>query len=278
MKFYGRAESVVKQIIEQFESGHLPQALAPIFIKRKDKVPCRSWSWNNQLLVALAGYSDARGMKQWNQVKRHIKPGSIATYILAPVYVKTKAEKDEEKARHILVGFKSVPVFGLEQTEGEMLPKDEHAERFLNELPLREVAEEWGLTVQSYDGSAHGAQGWFVPGAGEIALGVENLSTWCHEFVHAADHRLGNLTEHGQHWASETVAELGGATLLQALGYETDADLGGAWRYIAAYATDAGIEPIRACMQVLNRVCEAVDLILTTAETLKNESSESQAA
>ena len=42
-----------------------------------------------------------------------------------------------------------------------------------------------------------------------IALGVENLSTWAHEFIHAADDRLGHLTENGQHWRAEAVAELG---------------------------------------------------------------------
>ena len=103
------------------------------------------------------------------------------------------------------------------------------------------------------------------------ALGVENLSTWAHELVHAADDRLGQLKERGQHWRSETVAELGGAVLLEVLGYETDSDRGGCWEYVTAYATDAGIEPVTACQRVLKRMCEAVALILDTAETLAVE-------
>jgi hypothetical protein len=87
--------------------------------------------------------------------------------------------------------------------------------------------------------------------------------------IHAADDRLGKLTERGQHWRSETVAELGGATLLTVLGLDADADLGGCWTYIERYAADAGIEPVSACQRVLKRMCDAVALILDTAETLQ---------
>ena len=270
MKLYGRAETAAQQIISQFKSGNLPKVLAPVFIHRKDNVPCRSWSWSNQLLAVAAGYTDARGVRQWNQVSRTVKAGSKAVYILAPCYVKSKDKTDDnDKPRQILVGFRSIPVFGYEQTEGEPLPKDEIVENILQSLPLREVAESWGLNVTVFNGRYRTSQGWFAPGKGEIGVGVENLSTWAHELVHAADHRLGTLTERGQHWSSETVAELGGATLLCALELTTDADMGGAWEYISRYAHDASIQPIRACMQVLGRVCEAVDLILTTAENLQ---------
>ena len=78
-----------------------------------------------------------------------------------------------------------------------------------------------------------------------IALGVKNYSTWAHELIHAADDRLGNLKETGQHWRSETVAELGGAILLEATGHECDSNLGGCFEYVRAYALDAGIEPVR---------------------------------
>jgi hypothetical protein len=100
-------------------------------------------------------------------------------------------------------------------------------------------------------------------------LAVKNLSTWAHELVHAADDRLGNLKERGQHWRSETVAELGGAILLEALGFEQDSDKGGCWHYIKNYAEAAEIEPMQACMDVLSRTCEAVNLILAEAEKIE---------
>jgi hypothetical protein len=121
--------------------------------------------------------------------------------------------------------------------------------------------------VDVYDGRDRGAKGCYLRGR-EIALGVKNLSTWAHELIHAADDRLGHLIERGQHWRSETVAELGGAILLEALGFEQDADRGGCYEYVAGYATNAGIEPLQACMDVLRRTCEAVNLLLADAETI----------
>ncbi|WP_339909882.1 hypothetical protein, partial [Symmachiella dynata] len=56
------------------------------------------------------------------------------------------------------------------------------------------------------------------------------------------------------------------------LGYPLDADLGGCWRYIEQYATAAEIEPLAACQRVLKRMCDAVALILDTAEQLAEHS------
>ena len=64
------------------------------------------------------------------------------------------------------------------------------------------------------------------------------------------------------------MAELGGAVLLHACGYQRDADLGGCWDYIQSWTRDKNIRPIDACMQVVNRTCQAVALILQTAEQL----------
>ena len=66
-QFYGKAETAANRILDLFKSGDVPKALAPIFIRRNDAIPCRAWSWSNQLLTALAGYDDARGFRQWHQ-------------------------------------------------------------------------------------------------------------------------------------------------------------------------------------------------------------------
>lgn len=47
-----------------------------------------------------------------------------------------------------------------------------------------------------------------------------------------------------------------------------DADLGGAFSYIQRYAGDAKKDTVKACIEVLGRVCESVKLILDTAESL----------
>ena len=67
------------------------------------------------------------------------------------------------------------------------------------------------------------------------------------------------------------VAEFGGAILLEILGHETESDRGGCWSYIASYATKHKREPVSVCQELLNRTCNAVALILDTAETLQGE-------
>jgi hypothetical protein len=270
MKFYGKAEAAAKTIISAFETGNLPSALAPLFIKRKDGRPSTSWSWGNQLIAALHGCSDARAFGQWIDVKRAVKKGEHArAIILAPCTRKT-GEKDEDGTERVAVyGFRGVPVFDVSQTDGEPLPAaiDPDTAHWLANLPLREVAESWNLSIDAIDGRAGKALGWYRHKQA-IALGVKNLSTWCHELCHAADDRLGQLTERGQHWRSETVAELGSAILLCILGNELEADLGGCWQYVSAYARDAELEPITACTRVLKRTGDAVALILDEAERL----------
>jgi len=283
MKFYGKAESVATKIIEAFESGNVPKALAPIFIQRAGR-HADSYSWANQLLIALAGFADAMGYgakdksSGWLSVGRQVRKGERATYILAPCTSVVDDSKAESGKRTIIRGFRASAVFGIEQTDIVDTDKwakhnqgNEQADAFLSDLPLREVADAWGLSVQAYNGKNARALGWYRHGSA-IAIGVENLSTWAHELVHAADYKAGKLVERGQHWRSETVAELGGAVLMMAMGYETDADLGGAWEYIGKYASTAGIEPVKACMDCLKRTCEAVALILEAAEKINNKS------
>jgi hypothetical protein len=268
MQYYGKAEEAANDILEAFQDPNaLPKPLSQIFIRRKDQSPCRSWSWRNQLLVATHCHSEARGFRQWEQVGRRVKKGEKAFRILSPVTKKKVDEKTGEE-KQVVIGFKGTAVFGLEQTEGDPLPdQDPVVQEWIANLPLIKVAESWGLSVEAFNGNQIGPRGKYRWNAG-IALGVKNLSTWTHELVHAADHRNGNLKELGQHWRSETVAELGGAVLLRVLGFDHDADLGGCWDYIRWYADKAGLEVIDACGKVLQRTCDAVALILDTAEEL----------
>jgi len=246
--------------------------LAPIFIHREDDVPCRRWSWHNQLLVALCGTVDARGIRQWNQAGRKVRKGSSAIWILAPCVKKITEKNDygEEKDRQVIYGFRSVPVFAVEDTEGDPLPdKDDKYDSWARELPLMEVAESWGINVGTFSHGGGDPLGYFryaSNGNQAVMLGVENVATWAHELVHAADHRLTNLK--GEKWHKEIVAELGGAILLDCLGMSYDADLGGAFTYIEQYARDAGMDTVRACIQVLDRVCNCVTLILDAAATI----------
>ncbi len=279
MQFYGQAESAANRILEAFKAGRIPAALATVFIRRGDGLPCRAWSWSNQLLVALHGFDDARGFRQWEQAGRHVRKGEHAFFILGPVTrrIRTRDEQSGDEAERLaVVGFKAIPVFGYEQTDGRPLERDGRYDGFLDGLPVVSVARAWGLKVSTYSGRDGAALGWYRPGQA-IALGVENLATWAHELIHAADDRRGALKRNDK-IAAEVVAELGGAILLCALGREADADLGGAWRYIDSWSSRSGLAPVVWCERLLKRTCEAVALILQTAADTSAATVETAAA
>lgn len=275
MKFYGKASETANRILHSFEDGEVPTALAQVFIHRKDSIPCRSWSWNNQIAAVLAGTNDARGFRQWNTAGRKVKKGSKAVYILAPCSKKIEDE-DTGDAKTIVYGFRGCPVFRIEDTEIFDEEKwsaaggvDQEAESWLDGLPLRDVAVSWGLSVSSYDGSNTRYLGYYRHDQG-IAVGVKNLSTWAHELVHAADDRLGSLRKvGGQDASNEIVAELGGATLLTILGYDIDADLGGCLEYIQKHSGNRD-KAINRSLKLLRRTCNAVASILDTADELNS--------
>ena len=278
MKMYGRAPQVAERIVNAFKNPEtLPKALAPIFIHRNEDTPCNKWSWHNQLLVILSGTSDARGMKQWNTVKRKVKKGTQAIWILAPC-MRTLKEKDkdtgDEKKRNILYGFKAIPVYRIEDTEGEPLAGNEHYDNWVSKLPLVDVAESWGINVGTYNFTDKSPLGYFSVGrrGKAIMLGTENLSTFAHELCHAADEKLHTLKDKTP--MLEIVAELGGAVLLESIGYSHDADLGGAYSYIERYAETMHKAPVRACIELLDRVCNVVTLILDEAERIAQDTSE----
>jgi len=277
MKLVGtHTQETAQRIVDAFRTPEsLPAALAPIFIHRKDDTPCRKWSWHNQLIVALSGTVDARGIRQWNKAGRKISKGAKAIWILAPCIKEIEEQKDngETAKRQILFGFRSIPVFAVENTEGEPLAaSDDCYDTWVRNLPLAEVAKAWNITVGTYSGGEATPLGYFQSGIlGEaVMLGVENLSTWAHEMVHAADHKLAE-GKHTDRAHKEIVAELGGAVLLECLGMSHDADLGGAYAYIQRYAEETKKDTVKACIEVIDRVCNCVKLILDTAEKVQEE-------
>jgi len=264
-----RVTAIANDILAAFESGELPTALAQLFIHRKVDVPSRRWTWTNRLVAIRRGHVYAAGFRQWQEVGRRVKKGEHAFHILAPRIAKAKeddAERGLKEGDLVTVGFLAVPVFGYLQTEGEPLAGIEDAPEFVDRLPLVEVARAWGLSVSLYSiEDAPDRLGYFTPGRG-IALGTENLSTWAHELVHAADHRLGNLV--ARSLDAEVVAEFGGAILLECLGFAAESDRGGAYTYLRRYCEKARRNLLGACIELLERTCGCITLLLDEVETL----------
>jgi hypothetical protein len=247
MRFYQKAEEAATNTLKAFEKPtRLPPPADPIFLRWTDEVPCRSWPWQSQVVLAVQGHADGRTPQQWVEVERRVKEGEMP-----------------------LRGFKNGSIFGYEQTEGEPVPRaDPEMTDWLASLPLRCIADRWGYSVQAFNGEDAKFGGAFHRGMG-IALGVKNLAAWAHELVHAADHRSNRQI--GPKWQKEIVAQLGGAVLLRVFGLDHEADFGGCWRYLHRFAEKEGIEVGEACGMVLERTCAAVALICETAESIGSD-------
>jgi len=269
MKFTGKSEEIAQKLVDLFKNGSPASTLANVFLQGSGK-HCDGYSWTNRLLVVMAGYTDSMGYKQWQTKGRTVKKGEKALQILAPLACKGKKKDKQgnEQGYTFIRGFRSVNVFGFEQTEGKDISFESKDNEHLSSLPLLDVAETWGIDVGSYNGKSAHAAGYFEPTALVIRLGVKNLSTWLHELVHASDFRLGNLSMEGytkdkeSKAESEIVAEFGGCILAHALGLEEKADDGGCWEYIQRYIGGSNTPVAEAAYKLINRTCKAVDHIL----------------
>jgi antirestriction protein ArdC len=251
------AEQALRDVLELFETGSLPEKIAQTVIARQaGDSPSTSWSLGNQLLCLLAGTTDARGFRQWQAVDRHVTKGSRAFYILAPLARKIRGEDEsgEETERTICTGFVGVPVFRLEDTEGAELPAVDYKPATFP--PLFDVAERLSVRV-SYLPFVDRYMGYYQPSKGSIVLCSHDVEVFFHELAHAAHDRISKL-KGGQNPAQEIVAETVAATLCRLYGH--DGYLWHGAEYVKSYAK--GQNPGRAALRLLSEVQAVLDLIL----------------
>lgn len=250
-----RANIELEKVIRLFSSTQLPDLCAKALISAPEK-PISRWSMGNQLLALLAGTEDARGYRQWQDVGRHVRAGSKAFHILGPVFAQKPLEGDygEEETVEVLVGFRAIPVFCYEDTEGKDLP----AYKPRDPPPLLEVAEKCGMRV-NYVRLAAGVYGMTEYERKVITLATEDWSTFFHELAHALHRTFEPKSGHGQEPEAETVAQLVAATLARLYGRPDDSF---SWTYIASQAESSGPQTVgRLCMRVLDRAKRVLDLI-----------------
>jgi hypothetical protein len=132
----------------------------------------------------------------------------------------------------------AVPVFRVEDTEGEPL---DYQKIELPELPLMELAKEWGISIKAIPGN-YRYFGYFSQDRREIALATEEESVFFHELSHAAHERILGEIKRGQDWRQEIVAELSASVLCKIVG-KTSKHLGNSYRYIEGCTKEANLTP-----------------------------------
>jgi hypothetical protein len=265
-----RITEASRKLIDMFSCQDFPPALSRTIINRMqgDGRPSDKWSITNQIIMMLSGTDDARGFRQWQQVKRSVKKGARAIYIFAPIITRMTEKKIDLSAgyeisedKSILKGFKLVPVFRCEDTEGEALPIPDYSPPVLP--PLTDVAEFLGCTV-SYKPFNHSAYGSFNP-SGEISLYSHDVDVFFHELAHLAHHKIKGLKP-GQDADQELVAEMSGCILCELYGYKGYQYQG--FHYMQSYS---GCDPVKTIQNIgalLNEVELVVKFILKVEESL----------
>jgi len=249
-----RVKSVLNSIVERFQSGDIPEAIAYSMFPFPD-VPSVKWSLLNRTLMFLSGTMDARGIRQFNKVNRYVKKGSKAFYILVP-YIKKVEDNGDDK--QVLIGFGTKAVFRVEDTDGEPL---EYENIELPRFPLIDRAKSWGIDVRAIPGN-YRYFGYYSTGRKEISLATQEECVFFHELSHCAHEILNNGLKPGQDPLQEVVAELSSHCLCRLVGKTGDKFLGSGYRYISRYAEKINLSPLSACSKVLNEVERVLHLIL----------------
>ena len=265
-----RIQEASQKLIDMFARQDFPPALSRTIINRmqEDGKPSDKWSITNQIIMMLSGTDDARGFRQWQQAKRSVKKGARAIYIFAPIITKITEKRIDHNTgyvitedKSVLCGFKLVPVFRHEDTEGEPLNIPDYSPPVLP--PLTNVAEFLGCTV-SYKPFNHYAFGSFNP-YGEISLYSHDVNVFFHELAHLAHHKIKGLKP-GQVGEQELVAEMSSCILCELYGYKGYQYQG--WEYMQHYGGGDPVKTIQNIGALLNEVELVVNFILKVEESL----------
>lgn len=270
-----KINKAIEELLDMFKSGDMSGKIAKTVLKKQAGTsPSDGWSLGNQLLRDLAGTEDARGFKQWQKVGRRVKKGAKAFYILAPRIVTSKKEIEVENEegekeikidkRQFILGFRGIPVFRYEDTEGKPLPKVDYKPAVLP--PLIDVAKQWEINVE-YGAFFGRFYGYYQPGKDKIFLATHDVSTFFHELGHAAHKRVKGHLKGGQDSEQEVVAEMTSAVLCQLYGFKNKERH--SYEYIKRYSKGADV--IKSVMKVLSEIEKCLDLILTTASDLEEK-------
>lgn len=240
MNLSEKATQSLQKVITQFQENDLSPITRVLSLQLPQDAPARNWTLSNQVLAAAQTHSlDCRGFQQWKEVGRQVKKGARAGFILYPKTY-TKENDKGEKETH-LAGFGTVPVFGVDDTEGAEIAA--YTPRALP--PLMDVAMILGINV-AYT-PMFGALGYCTTDNRKIALGTHDEAVFFHELAHAL-HNLFEKSQGGQDPHRETVAELTAAVLMQLYGVRDHT--GNAWQYISSYNAD----PLKAITMALGDV------------------------
>jgi hypothetical protein len=255
-----RVKGAMETVLKVVEEGNLPVLARAVF--ERSGVPSDSWSFMNRIIMIMSGTEDARGFRQWQDSKRYVKGGSHAFYILAPCRKKvwktvteTVTREDHEGNKYpdeikkqiqvdALLGFRGVPVFRIEDTEGA--PVERKTINWKVPFAFTDIVKELGLSVEAR-GFGGGCYGFYAPTRAEIVTHSPDVEVFLHELAHAVDDKLHGL-KMGQRKDQETIAEFSAAVVGTLMGYKMKLGT------MAEYITHYGLKELVRCIARAEKV------------------------
>jgi hypothetical protein len=248
------ALQTLQKVVNAFSTKEFPQVCKKAYLSTK---PSNKWSFGNQILMLVSGTADARTYLQWRDAGRYPKKDSKAIYILGPkiIHKKQTDEKGQEETEELLVGFRGIPVFRFEDTDG--CPLKETTAKTPPQLAA--IAKKWGIKI-TYGTSSRGEFGSYDIQSDSIHLATDSIVTGFHEMAHAAHARLEKLKP-TQDPEQETIAQLSACVLASIYGYDSEIEY--TWNYIGSYAEGKTPEMVgKMCLRVLAKVQKILKMIL----------------
>jgi antirestriction protein ArdC len=209
-----------------------------------------TYSIGNSMLIGFQrpDASLVAGFKTWQSMGRQVRKGEKGIAILAPIVRKVDAnapseDASEDSSGRRVVGFRTVYVFDVAQTDGDALPEAPVSlpvgGRQEDYMRLQDLAEKEGLSV-TVDDMTGGKNGELNRASEVITLGTHlfetgtaaaRIKTLTHELAHWYD--LGADAAIYDRHEAEIVAEAVAYVVGQRLGLDTSSYSAG---YVASWA------------------------------------------
>lgn len=266
-----RNDQMLRHLIGIFERGEAPKAISIALFPQYDDIPSAKWSVCNRIIMMSGGTSDARGYRAWQDVGRFVKANEKARIYILGIKRVGGNENESEGGNEVIESenevvapkasfsyFFPIPVFAVEQTDGEPL---QYKKLEIPNIPLLERAREWGIDVKAVAGNNRW-HGLYKSSKSQILLATPHEKVFFHELAHAAHKKVKGQISGGQDPKQEIVAELSAQTLCQLVGTEMESTIGNSYEYILSYATKMKRSVGDACRSVISDVSKVLDLIL----------------
>jgi antirestriction protein ArdC len=265
-------KQAVDYLLQQLEAGKSETLTAYLAAMAR----FHAYSFGNILSIARQRPSATRvaGFHTWKELGRFVKRGEKGIQILAPMVGQRRKRDDadhnrtqDDSGKHapVLIGFRAVYVFDVEQTEGADLPEfehnitgevGEHRDRLIAFLDSQNIALEYNENIAPALGVSYGGKIAILPGQSPAETLVCLVHETAHELLHKSDRRTMTTAT-----VRETEAEAVAFIVGRAIGLMGRASSD----YIQMYAGNAAL--LAESLEVIQRA-SAVILDAITGEPI----------